>query len=162
MNNLDMSKEEIEQQIADKLNEIVDIANGWHGYDAEKLCFGIAEDGVWGFIVDGEERPLNFWKERKARRATGRIFTPELGEIIGQAVKASLLNNDDNPLCWASDEGVEMLRQKLIFMLQQHDFMLDLKENHTKVTIEKGEINNDRMGSAILEGSRGRAGMGGN
>ena len=139
MINWDISKEDMEQMIADKLNEIVDIFNGWHGHDANELMLGIGQDKVYGYIYVGDDKkkPLDFWKERKARRAAGRIFTPELGEIIGKAVKDCLMNNDDNPLCWASDEGVELLRQKLIFRLQEHDFMLDLKESQTKVTIEK-------------------------
>ena len=65
------------------------------------------------------------------------MFTPELGEIIGKAAKECLMNDKDNPLCWASDEGVELMRQKLIFRLQQHDFMLDLKESGTVASIEK-------------------------
>ena len=139
MINWDISKEDMEQMIADKLNEIVDIFNGWHGHDANELMLGIGQDKVYGYIYVGDDKkkPLDFWQERKARRAAGRIFTPELGEIIGKAVKDCLMNNDDNPLCWASDEGVELLRQKLIFRLQEHDFMLDLKESQTKVTIEK-------------------------
>ena len=138
MINWDISKEDMEQMIADKLNEIVDIFNGWYGHDASELTIGIGKDKVWGGIyTEKEPKPLDFWKERKARRACGRIFTPELGEIIGKAVKDCLMHNDDNPLCWASDEGVELLRQKLIFRLQEHDFMLDLKESGTRVTIEK-------------------------
>ena len=138
MNKWEMNREQMEQAIADKLNEIVDIFDGWHGHDASELTLSIGKDKVWGYIYkENEKNPLDFMKERKARRAAGRIFTPELGEIIGKAVKDCLMNNDDNPLCWASDEGVELLRQKLVFRLQEHDFMLDLKESQTKVTIDK-------------------------
>ena len=139
MINWDISKEDMEQMLADKLNEIVDIFDGWHGHNAKELMLGISDEKVYGYIYvgDDQKKPIDFWKERKARRACGRIFTPELGEIIGKAVKDCLMHNDDNPLCWASDEGVELLRQKLIFRLQEHDFMLDLKESQTKVTIGK-------------------------
>lgn len=145
MNNWNMSKEEMEQALADKLNEIVDLFNGWRGYDASKLMLGISDDKVYGYIYlgDNEKKPIEFWKERKARRATGRLFTPELGEIIGKAVKDCLIADNDNPLNWASNEGVELLRQKLVFMLQQHDFMLDLKESQHKVTIEPANKEGD-------------------
>lgn len=132
-----MVRKELEQAIADKLNEIADLFNGFGGYDASKLCIGIGQDRVWGYIYeDGKENPFDFVKERKHRKAD-RIFTPELGEIIGKAAKECLMNNDDNPLCWASDEGVELLRHKLVFRLQEHDLLLDLKESGTTVTIEK-------------------------
>ena len=85
---------------------------------------------------EGKENPLDFHRERKHRRPE-RLFTPELGEMIGKTAKECLMNDKDNPLCWASDEGVELMRKKLIFRLQQHDFMLDLKESNTAVTIEK-------------------------
>ena len=138
MSKWDMSREQMEQAIADKLNEIVDIFDGWHGHDASELTISIGKDKVWGYIYkENENNPLDFSKERKARRATGRLFTEEIGDIIGKSVKECLINNQDNPLCWASNEGVELLRQKLVFRLQEHDFMLDLKESQTKVTIEK-------------------------
>ena len=132
-----MERKELEQAIADKLNEICDLFNGWHGYDASKLCIGISTERVYGYIFeDGKENPLDFTKERKHRKAD-RIFTPELGEIIGKAAKECRMDNDDNPLCWASDEGVELLRQKLVFRLQEHDLLLDLKESGTRVVIER-------------------------
>ena len=104
MINWDITKEDMEQMIADKLNEIVDIFDGWQGHNAKELMLGISDQKVYGYIYvgDDQKKPLDFWKERKARRAYGRIFTPELGEIIGKAVKECLMNNDDNPLCWAS------------------------------------------------------------
>ena len=142
MNNWNMSREEMEQALADKLNEIVDLFNGWNGHDAKELMLGISDEKVYGYIYkDKEPKPLDFWKERKARKATGRLFTPELGEIIGKAVKDCLIADKDNPLNWASNEGVELLRQKLVFMLQLHDFMLDLKESQHKVdpVSEKGD-----------------------
>lgn len=132
-----MNKKELEQAIADKLNEIADLFGNWGGYDASSLCIGIGKDRVWGYIYeDGKDNPLDFSKDRKHRKAD-RIFTPELGEIIGKAAKECLLDNDDNPLCWASDEGVELLRQKLVFRLQEHDLLLDLKESGTRVVIER-------------------------
>ena len=130
------NKEDLEQAIADKLNEIADLFGCWHGYDASKLNFGISDDRVWAFIYEKDGNPLDFRRERKHRKAQ-RIFTPELGEIIGKAAKECLMNDNDNPLCWASDEGVELMRQKLVFRLQQHDFMLDLKESGDVVKIEK-------------------------
>ena len=138
MNNWNMSRAEMEQALADKLNEIVDLFNGWNGHDAKELMLGISDEKVYGYVYLGADKakPLDFWKERKARRATGRLFTPELGEIIGKAVEDCLIADKDNPLNWASNEGVELLRQKLVFMLQQHDFMLDLKESQNKVTVE--------------------------
>ena len=138
MNKWEMNREQMEQAIADKLNEIVDIFDGWHGHDASELSISIGKDKVWGYIYkENEKNPLDFMKERKARRATGRLFTEEVGDIIGKAAKECLFNNEDNPLCWASNEGVEMLRQKLVFRLQEHDFMLDLKENRSQIRIEK-------------------------
>ena len=130
-------KKDLEQAIADKLNEIADLFGRWGGFDASQLNLGIGDDRVWAFIYEKDkENPLDFSRERKHRKAQ-RIFTPELGEIIGKAAKECLMNNNDNPLCWASDEGVELMRQKLIFRLQQHDFMLDLKESGDVVKIEK-------------------------
>ena len=130
-------KKDLEQAIADKLNEIADLFGRWGGFDASQLNLGIGDDRVWAFIYEKDkENPLDFSRERKHRKAQ-RIFTPELGEIIGKAAKECLMNNNDNPLCWASDEGVELMRQKLIFRLQQHDFMLDLKEGGTVASIEK-------------------------
>ena len=130
-------KKDLEQAIADKLNEIADLFGNWCGFDASKLNLGIGDDRVWGFIYEKDkENPLDFSRERKHRKAQ-RIFTPELGEIIGKAAKECLMNDNDNPLCWASDEGVELMRQKLVFRLQQHDFMLDLKEGGTVASIEK-------------------------
>ena len=132
-----LEKKELEQAIADKLNEIADLFNGWHGYDASRLNLTISENRVSAFIYEeGKENPLDFSRERKHRKAQ-RMFTPELGEIIGKAAKECLINDNDNPLCWASDEGVELMRQKLVFRLQQHDFMLDLKEGGTVASIEK-------------------------
>ena len=132
-----MNKKELEQAIADKLNEIADLFGNWCGYDASDLCIGIGKDRVLGYIYeDGKDNPLDFLKDRKHRKAD-RIFTPELGEIIGKAANECLLDNDDNPLCWASDEGVELLRQKLVFRLQEHDLLLDLKESGTRVVIER-------------------------
>ena len=138
MENWNMSREQMEQALADKLNEIVDLFDGWNGHDAKELMLGISDQKVYGYIYVGEDKkkPLDFWKERKHRRAQ-RMFTPELGEIIGKAAKECLMNDNDNPLCWASDEGVELMRQKLVFRLQQHDFMLDLKEGGTVASIEK-------------------------
>ena len=129
-------KKDLEQAIADKLNEIADLFGSWGGYDASKLSLGIGDDRVWAFIYEKDGNPLDFRRERKHRKAQ-RMFTPELGEIIGKAAKECLMNDKDNPLCWASDEGVELMRQKLIFRLQQHDFMLDLKESGDVVKIEK-------------------------
>ena len=130
-------KKDLEQAIADKLNEIADLFGCWCGFDASRLNLGISDDRVWGFIYEKDkENPLDFSRERKHRKAQ-RMFTPELGEIIGKAAKECLMNDKDNPLCWASDEGVELMRQKLIFRLQQHDFMLDLKEGGTVPNIEK-------------------------
>ena len=130
-------KKDLEQAIADKLNEIVDLFGCWGGFDASKLNLGIGDDRVWGFIYEKDkENPLDFSRERKHRRPE-RMFTPELGEMIGKAAKECLINDKDNPLCWASDEGVELMRQKLIFRLQQHDFMLDLKEGGTVASVEK-------------------------
>ena len=129
-------KKDLEQAIADKLNEIADLFGSWGGYDASKLSLGIGDDRVWAFIYEKDGNPLDFRRERKHRKAQ-RMFTPELGEIIGKAAKECLMNDKDNPLCWASDEGVELMRQKLIFRLQQHDFMLDLKEGGTVASIEK-------------------------
>ena len=101
MNKWDMNREQMEQAIADKLNEIVDIFDGWHGHDASELMLSIGKDKVWGYIYkENEKNPLDFSKERKARRATGRLFTEEIGDIIGKAVKECLINNQDNPLCW--------------------------------------------------------------
>ena len=132
-----MDKKELEQAIADKLNEIADLFGNWCGYDASDLRIGIGKDRVWGYIYeDGKDNPLDFLKDRKHRKAD-RIFTPELGEIIGKAAKECRMDNDDNPLCWASDEGVELLRQKLVFRLQEHDLLLDLKESKTRVVIER-------------------------
>ena len=131
-----MDRKEMEQAIADKLNELANLISGWHGHDANEFTFGISDKTVWGYIYNKDgENPLDFSKPRKYRKAD-RLFTPDLGEIIGKAAKASLLNNDDNPLCWASDEGVELMRQKLVFMLQEHDLMEDLKESGTTITIE--------------------------
>ena len=130
-------KKDLEQAIADKLNEIADLFGNWGGFDASKLNLGIGDDKVWAFIYEKDkENPLDFRRERKHRRPE-RIFTPELGEIIGKAAKECMINNADNPLCWASDEGVELMRQKLVFRLQEHDFMLDLKDGQTAFTIEK-------------------------
>ena len=130
-------KKDLEQAIADKLNEIADLFGHWGGFEASRLNLGIGDDEVWGFIYEeGKENPLDFHRERKHRKAQ-RMFTPELGEIIGKAEKECLMNDKDNPLCWASDEGVELMRQKLIFRIQQHDFMLDLKEGGTVASIEK-------------------------
>ena len=129
-------KKDLEQAIADKLNEIADLFGCWGGFNASKLNLGIGDDSVWGFIYEEDGNPLDFRRERKHRKAQ-RMFTPELGEIIGKAAKECLMNDKDNPLCWASDEGVELMRQKLIFRLQQHDFMLDLKEGGTVASIEK-------------------------
>ena len=130
-------KKDLEQAIADKLNEIADLFGCWGGFDASRLNLGIGDDHVWGFIYEKDkENPLDFRRERKHRKAK-RMFTPELGEMIGKAAKECLINDKDNPLCWASDEGVELMRQKLVFRLQQHDFMLDLKEGGTVASIEK-------------------------
>ena len=130
-------KKDLEQAIADKLNEIADLFGSWGGFDASKLNLGIGDDRVWAFIYEKDkENPLDFSRERKHRRPE-RMFTPELGEMIGKAAKECLIKDKDNPLCWASDEGVELMRQKLIFRLQQHDFMLDLKEGGTVASIEK-------------------------
>lgn len=131
------NKKDLEQAIADKLNEIADLFGCWGGFEPSRLNLGIGDDKVWGFIYEeGKENPLDFHRERKHRRQE-RLFTPELGEMIGKTAKECLMNDKDNPLCWASDEGVELMRKKLIFRLQQHDFMLDLKESNTAVTIEK-------------------------
>ena len=129
-------KKELEQAIADKLNEIADLFGCWGGFDASDMCLGISKDNVWAYIYDEGRKPLDFTKQRKHRKPE-RLFTPELGEIIGKTAKECRMNNDDNPMCWASDEGVELMRQKLVFRLQEHDLMLDLKENKTTVTIEK-------------------------
>lgn len=129
-------KKELEQAIADKLNEIADLFGCWGGYDASDMNLGISKDKVYAFIYKEGGNPLDFNRERKHREPE-RIFTPELGEIIGKAAKECLMNNDDNPLCWASDEGVELMRQKLVFRLQEHDFMRDLKADSVTVTIEK-------------------------
>ena len=136
-----MDRKELEQAIADKLNEIADLFGCFAGYDASDLCIGISKDNVWGYVCNRDDtvngpKPVDFYKERKHRKAD-RIFTPELGEIIGKTAKECLMNNDDNPLCWASDEGVELLRQKLVFRLQEHDLLLDLKESGTRVVIER-------------------------
>ena len=132
-----MDRKEMEQLIGDKLNELANLINGWHGHEAQEFTFGISETRVYGYIYNKDgDNPLDFSRPRKMRKPD-RLFTPELGEIIGKAAKAALLNNDDNPLCWASDEGVELMKQKLIFMLQEHDLMEDLKESGTRVTIEK-------------------------
>lgn len=129
-------KKELEQAIADKLNEIADLFGCWGGFDAADLNLGITKDRVWAYIYKEGGNPLDFSRARKHRQPV-RVFTPELGEIIGKAAKECRMDNDDNPLCWASDEGVEMMRQKLVFRLQEHDFMLDLKEGGATVTIEK-------------------------
>ena len=131
-----IDKKELEQAIADKLNEIADLFGCWGGFDAADLCLGIAKDHVWAYIYNEGGNPFDFTKQRKRRRPV-RMFSQELGEIIGETAKECRMDNDDNPLCWASDEGVELMRQKLIFRLQEHDFMLDLKENGNRVTIEK-------------------------
>ena len=134
------SKDELEQAIADKLNEIADLFGNYGGFDASDMNLGISKENVYAFIIDKNNpdgpRPLDFWRERKRRHAN-RMFTPELGELIGKTAKECLMHNDDNPLCWASDEGVDLMRQKLVFRLQEHDFLLDLKESNTVVTIEK-------------------------
>ena len=78
-------KKDLEQAIADKLNEIADLFGCWGGFNASKLNLGIGDDSVWGFIYEKDkENPLDFRRERKHRKAQ-RMFTPELGEMIGKA-----------------------------------------------------------------------------
>ena len=129
-------KKELEQAIADKLNEIAYLFEGWNGLSASKLNIGISDDYVYGFVYDKEGNPFDFTRTRK-RRVSGRIFTHELGTIIGETARECRMDDDDNPLCWASDEGVELMRQKLVFRLQEHDLMVDLKESGSMITIEK-------------------------
>ena len=103
MNKWEMDREQMEQAIADKMNEIVDIFDGWHGHDASELTISIGKDKVWGYIFkENEKNPLDFSKERKARRATGRLFTEEIGEIIGKAAKDCLFRKDAHP---GEDDG---------------------------------------------------------
>ena len=132
-----MSRKELEQAVANKLNEIATLFDNWHGYDAKRLNIAIGENSVSGFIYEeGKENPIDFSLPR-LKRNPNRMFTPELGDMIGKVAKECLFDNDQNPLCWASDEGVELMRQKLVFRLQEHDLLEDLKSDGMTVSIER-------------------------
>ena len=71
-----MDRKEMEQLIGDKLNELANLINGWHGHEAQEFTFGISETRVYGYIYNKDgDNPLDFSRPRKMRKPD-RLFTP--------------------------------------------------------------------------------------
>lgn len=121
-----MTKQECEKIIAMKLNEI---AGALDDYDPEinpaDVTMYITRDNVAAYIYRAnEEYPLDAWEKRKPAKALK--YTPEVEAFINSVVAESKLNNDENEMCWATDQGIDLLAHNLKFRLRKMDF--DAKE----------------------------------